>query len=44
MEDEKKHSPFSTTAMDVFALHNMLLSEHQKINYPILWDGHLARP
>ncbi|MDD1432850.1 hypothetical protein MEO93_18145 [Dolichospermum sp. ST_sed3] len=18
--------------------------EHQKINYPILWDGHLARP
>ncbi|WP_235335020.1 hypothetical protein [Aphanizomenon flos-aquae] len=21
-----------------------LLREHQKINYPILWDGHPARP
>jgi hypothetical protein len=20
------------------------LKEHQKINYPILWDGHPARP
>jgi len=20
------------------------LTEHQKINYPILWDGHPARP
>jgi hypothetical protein len=25
-----------------FSVH--LLREHQKINYPILWDGHPARP
>ncbi|MDM3844066.1 MAG: hypothetical protein PT119_08010 [Aphanizomenon gracile PMC627.10] len=22
----------------------MVFREHQKINYPILWDGHPARP
>ncbi|WP_254434444.1 hypothetical protein [Dolichospermum sp. UHCC 0352] len=27
-----------------YATHYSAIREHQKINYPILWDGHPARP